>query len=207
MTDEKTNVSTIKTVAESAEKTRQRDIEVEESNIVELSNGITFRVSPVPQTAFVDLRNSFPEPAPPIFHNPDTGRDEPNMNDPRYLAKHADWEVALSVGMIDIQLIFGAEVEHVPDGMIKYDNKKFNDKLRVILGAMGWSREDIKDLGDTEKYLLWIKYYAAKGGLKKVQEGDYEGDLGKLMLAIGRQSGVPEADVKLAVDNFQDQNT
>ena len=199
MTDEKVTKSNIKAVAESADATRQRSEDVKEDNTVTMSNGIIFRVSEVPQAAFVDLRNNFSEPAPPIFYNQDTGREEPNANDPRYLAKHADWEIALSSGMIDIQLLFGAEVEFVPKGTLTHNDEKFTDRLKVILGAMGWSREDIKDLGETERFLLWVKYYAAKGGVNK--SGD--SNLSKLLLAIGRTSGVPEEDVRTAVDNFQ----
>lgn len=199
MTEEKTTKKNLETVVESVKATSAREEKIVEDNIVTLSNGIVFRVSEVPQTAFIDLRNSFPEPTPPIFFNEDYGREEPNVNDPRYLAEYSDWEISLSSGMIDIQLIFGAEVVSVPKGMLTYDDPKFADKLRVILGAMGWSRQDVKELGDTEKFLLWIKYYAARGSIS----GGNESDLGKLLIAIGRTSGVPEEDVRQAVDNFQ----
>jgi len=198
MTEQKeVKKSDLKTVAESAQKTKSRDEEIPKDNIVEMSNGIVFRVKEVPQAAFVDLRGSFPEPTPPVHYNKDIGREETNVNDPRYKAQLADWEISISAGMIDIQIIFGVEVVSVPDNMINYDDPDFHDLLKVILGRMGWKREDINDLGKTEKMLLWVKYYAAKGSVGG------ESDFSKLLLAIGRRSGVPEEDVKTAVDNFQ----
>lgn len=197
MTDEKVTKSGLKAVAESAEKTKSRDENIPKDDTVEMSNGIVFRVTEVPQAAFVDLRGSFPEPTPPTFYNKDIGREETNVNDPRYKAQLADWEIAISSGMIDIQIIFGAEVLSIPKGMMTHDDEKFLDRLRVILGRMGWSKQEVKELGDTEKFLMWVKYYAATGSIGG------SSDFNKLLLAIGRTSGVPEEDVQTAVNNFQ----
>jgi len=202
MTEDK---NVVKAVVDSAKITQEKldgSGDEKNENTITMSNGIVFTLREVPQVAYVDLRNSLPEPYPPIFYNKDTGKEEPNYDDPRYASERASWEVAISTGIIDISILFGTEIKSIPDGIIKPDSEEFSDRLSVMLKRFGWSREDIRNIGKTEKYLTWVKYYATEGSFTG-REGK-EGDMDRLLNAVGRMSGVPESDVKKAVESFRD---
>ena len=146
-----------KIVAKSAEKTEARDSvkkQKQEKNTVEMSNGVVFSVRKVPQIAFADLRDSFPEPSPPIFYNEDRDREEPNENDPRYLSEHANWEVKISTGVINLTLMFGSEVAYIPDGIPTPESKEFKEELELILSTMGWKKQDIRTMSKRQRYLF-----------------------------------------------------
>lgn len=199
MTDE-SNVT--KKVVESARLTESRAEAKKvsgETATVKMSTGVVFKVKEVPQVAYADLRNSLPEPMPPIFFNPEYDREEPNENDPRYLAAKSNWEIAMSTAVMNINILFGSEIEHIPDGIPAPDSKEFSDKLQFLLKTMGWKPEEIKSIGNVERYMFWVKYEACKG---KISTED--SDLGILFSAIGRASGVPEEDVSEAIEKFRD---
>ena len=201
MTD---NPNVTKAVAESAKGTqekieRKKTSTAEEEKFLTVSSGVVFKIKEVPQVAYVDLRNSLPEPVPPIFYNKEYDREEPNVNDPRYIAQVDNWQVAMSSAVYDISILFGTEIESIPDGMPSHDSEKFESKLKFLLKKMGWSKEDINNISETERYLFWVKYEACpKGGLNQ------NSDLDKLFAAVGRTSGVPEEDVASAIDGFRD---
>lgn len=199
MTDE-SNVT--KKVVESARLTESRaDAKniSKETSTVEVSTGVVFRVKEVPQVAYADLRNSLPEPVPPIFYNPEYDREEPNENDPRYLAAKANWEIAMSTAVMNINILFGSEIEYLPDGIPAPDSEEFEEKLHFLLKTMGWKQDEIKNIGRVERYMFWVKYEACRGKISAENS-----DLGILFSAIGRASGVPEEDVSVAIDKFRD---
>ena len=194
------NVS--KAVVESAVTTKAKIASKElpeEEKTIEVSTGVIFTVKEVPQVAYVDLRNSLPEPSPPVFYNEEYDREEPNENDPRYLAMHANWEAQMSSAIVDINILFGSEAKYIPSKVKKPDSAEFKDRIKFLLKAMGWSKRDIANIGETESYLFWVKYEACKGSM-----AEDNSDLGKLFRAISRMSGVPEEDVTEAIDKFRD---
>lgn len=198
-----TEQNVTKAVAQSAELARKKiddkSTAKKEDVIVEMENGVKFRVKEVPQFAYVDLRNSLPEPTPPIFYNPSTDREEPNPQDPRYKAQMSNWQVAMSSAITDINIVLGSEVIYVPKSIPTYDSDEFKEKLQFMLERFGWDKREIREAGKTTQYLMWVKYEAASGG--RVES---DGDLGKLLIAINRMSGVPEEDVDIEVDKFPD---
>lgn len=192
-----------KLVAKSAEKTEAREKQnksVQEEKTVTMSNGVIFTVKKVPQVAYADLRDSLPEPTPPIFYNEDYDREEPNVNDPRYLASHSNWQVRMSTGVINLTLMFGSDVKYIPDDIPSPESDEFKEELELTLSTMGWEKRDIRSMGKKQRYLFWVKY---KGAVRD-GDGDDGGDLGKLINAIGAMSGVPEEDVATAVEKFRD---
>jgi hypothetical protein len=190
-----------KAVAESVERTKEqvenKSSHKKEETTVEMSSGVVFKIKEVPQFAYVDLRNSFPEPMPPVVYNEEVDRQEPNPEDPRYKVEYSNWATSLSAAITDLNIALGTDIESIPDGVPQPDSEDFRDKLQMILTRFGWSKEDIKQVGKITRYLYWVKYEAAKSGY--VEEG---GDLNKLILAVNRKSGVPEEDVQTAVEKF-----
>lgn len=193
-----------KLVAKSAEKTEARENvkkQKQEKTTVEMSNGVIFTVKKVPQIAFADLRDSLPEPSPPIFYNKDYDREEPNLNDPRYISEHANWEVKMSTGVVNLTLMFGSEISHIPDNVPTPESEEFKEELELTLSVMGWDKRDIRSMSKKQRYLFWVKY---KGAPREGSGEKDTGDLGKLIGAIGSMSGVPEEDVATAVEKFRD---
>jgi hypothetical protein len=199
MTDQKQNVT--RAVDETAKNVERqlnaKDTKKEEKTFT-LKSGVVLKLKEVPQVVYVDLRNSLPEPSPPIFYNENTGKNEPNMNDPRFKADYANWQVAMSTAIMDLSILFGSEIVSIPDDMPTPDDPEFKSDLRIILGAMGHKPEEIRSMGAKTRYIYWLKYVATQGRAGKDEELD------RLFTAIGRLSGVPEEDVEAAVDGFRD---
>lgn len=169
-------------------------------NSVEVSTGVVFGVKSVPQFTMSDIRREFKEPSVPTWYNKDTGRKEPNPDDPRYKKEYNDYVVGMSMAVIDTMILMGTFVKSVPKGFPAPDSEEWGNELKATLRARGWSRDDISELSQEERYVFWVKYRAAIGGSYETGEGD----INKLTLAIGRLSGVAEEDVKDATDNFRD---
>ena len=193
-----------KIVAKTVEKTEAREEKKEqkkqEKTTVVMSNGVIFSVKKVPQIAYADLRDSLPEPSPPIFYNKEYDREEPNPNDPRYLSEHANWEVKMSTGVVNLTLLFGSDVVAIPEEIPDPESDEFKEELEFILSTMGWDKREIRTMSKKQRYLFWVKYK----GAPKEGRGEDGGDLGKLIQAIGNVSGVTEEDVQTAVDKFRD---
>jgi len=199
MTDE-SNVT--KKVVESARLTESREESKKkprEEKSITVSTGVVFRIKEVPQIAYVDLRNSLPEPAPPVFYNPENDREEPNENDPRYITAKANWEIAMSTAVMNISILFGSEIEQIPDGVLTPDSENFKETLGLLLRSMGWTKNEIKEIGKLERYLFWVKYEACKGSIRGENS-----DLNNLFSAIGNASGVTEEDVAETIEKFRD---
>lgn len=191
-----------KAVAESASLTEKRfeeKVGEERAEFFVTSKGVKFKVKEVPQVAYMDLRNSLPEPSPPVFYNDEYDREEPNENDPRYLAAHSNWEVQMSTAVMDISLMLGCEVTDIPENIVDPDSEEFQEKLYILLKSFGWDKHEIRDVTKTERKLFWIKYEACSATLRKE-----DSDLTKLFNAIGRMSGVPEEDVETTIEKFRD---
>jgi len=169
-------------------------------NTVKVSTGVVFGVKPVPQFTMSDIRREFKEPQVPTWYNKDTGRKEPNPDDPKYKKEYNDYIVGLSMAVIDVMILMGTFVKSVPKDFPAPDSEAWSNELRAILRARGWSRDEISELSQEERYVFWVKYRAAAGGAYESGEGD----INQLTLAIGRLSGVAEEDVKDAADNFRD---
>lgn len=198
MADSNKTISSIaaKTAKSTIEKTDEQS--EPKDKLVTVSTGVVFRIKEVPQMAFMDLRSSLPEPTPPIFFNADYDRDEPNFNDPIYLSKKQNWGVALMSAMMDMQIILGTEVVTIPKNIPAPNSEEFGEVLKIMLRGIGYTQQEIKDIGHLERYLYWVKYKGTKGDLNETG-----GDMEKLFREVSRESGVPEDDVADAMDTFQ----
>jgi hypothetical protein len=192
-----TEKSTTKRAVSVAKGSANRELKLNE---VEVSTGVIFAVNEVPQFTMSDIRREFKEPVVPTWYNKDTGRKEPNPDDPEYKRAHAEYMINMSMAVIDIMILMGTKAKFVPKGFPAPNSEDWERELRAILRARGWSREDIADITPEESYVFWVKYRAAAGG--DISSND--SDINKITLAIGRLSGVAEEDVKDAVDTFRD---
>jgi hypothetical protein len=197
MTEKNSEKSSVKRAAAVAQKAGSRKLN---SNEVEVSTGVIFGVKPVPQFILSDIRREFKEPPVPTWFNKDTGRKEPNPDDPEYKKSYNDYIVGLSMAVIDVMVLMGTYSVSVPKGVPEPTSETWKNELGAILRARGWSRSDIAELSDEERYVFWVKYRAATGGGVTGEDSD----INRITLAIGRLSGVAEEDVRDATDNFRD---
>ena len=102
---------------------------------------------------------------------------------------------------MDIQIMLGSEIKFIPEDIPFPESADFKDKMSVLLRSFGWDRKEIKRVGKTERYLLWVKYEACRGDIDKK-----DSDFSLLFQAISRVSRVPEEDVVEAVETFRDPN-
>lgn len=193
--------SAIKAVAETVEQAQNKiegNSSVKKDKFVTLSSGVKFKIKEVPQFAYVDLRNSYPEPMPPVYYNEELDREEPNPQDPRYKAAYSNWSSSISGAITDLNIALGTEAVHIPKNVNSPESEEFIDKLTIILSTFGWTKREIKAIGKTTRYLYWVKYEAASSGF--VNKGD---DLDVLISEVNRASGVPEEDVTEEISGFQ----
>ena len=151
--------------------------------IVYLSDGNKARVLPVPAALIDEVSNRIPEPPVPMWHNQDAGRDEPNPDDPAYLAALRDMNRKRGIAAIDAMVMFGVELV---DGLPQ--DEAWLKKLRMLerLGRLDLSAYNIEDLFDKE--FLYKRYVAVDNIV-----------LGK----ISEISGITPADVEAAELPFQ----
>ncbi len=170
----------------------------ESTNEVEVSTGVVFSVNEVPQFTISDIRREFKEPQAPMWLNKDTGRREPNYDDPEFKRAHSEYLVNMSMAVIDIMILLGTKVKYIPKEFPGPKSEQWRNELAAILRARGWARQDIKDITEEESYVFWVKYKAAAKGISTENA-----DINKLTLAIGRLTGVAEEDVRDANETFR----
>jgi hypothetical protein len=82
----------------------------EKETIIETQYGASLRVVPVSPSLLDEVSSRIKDPQVPMWHNPDKDRDEPNPNDPNYLAEIEEAKRKRGVAMIDAMVMFGAEL-------------------------------------------------------------------------------------------------
>lgn len=92
-------------------KERQGDT----SDVVTLSTGVRARLKPVSASLVDAVTSRIPDPAVPIWHDPDKDRDEPNPLDPKYVASMVKANHDRGLAAVDACIMFGVElVDPIP---------------------------------------------------------------------------------------------
>ena len=139
-----------------------------------LSTGVRAKLTPVSAALIDEVTSRIPNPNVPTWHNPDTGRDDPNPLHPDYIAALGEANRKRGMAALDAIIMFGVGlVEPVPD--------------------TGWEKK-LKHLGievdvsDPDEREWSYKKYVAVGAA----------DLNRLMAL----SGVSQEAVARAADSF-----
>jgi len=162
--------------------------EVEDGKIT-LSTGVVFKIVGVPLFAFDKIREKMrlERPQVPVVHIEEKDRDEPNPNDPDYIAALDTFERKHSEKIIDMMITLGTEFDSVPEGFPKVSDDSWVLKLKLL-------DIDVPESEDVHgRYLAWIKLCAMK------TMEDYE----SLLIACSRGAGVTEKDVADASATFR----
>jgi len=153
---------------------------------ITLVSGVVLKIHKISSMLFGDLTRRYPKPKAPKWTNPDTGKEEDNFDDPSFITAQADWNVNISMSMIDNMIIMGTEIGTVPEDFPTLESTDWSDNLEA--GGFVISNK-------AKRYLAWVKYIACANS---------DDDIALLTEEVGKLSGVAEKDVDEAVDRFRD---
>jgi hypothetical protein len=153
-----------------------------ENNVVMLAGGVQAKLVPVSASLIDEVTSKVKDPQIPMWHNPEKDRDEPNPNDPIYLAAVAEVGKARSTAAIDAIVMFGVDLI---DGLPQDD--KWLKKLRYMekRGSLDLSSYDLDD--ELDKEFLYKRFVGV--GIDVINE-------------ISKISGVSGEDVEDAERSF-----
>lgn len=158
------------------------------------SLGIVFRLIPFSSLMIMRLREAYPEPKPPVWTDPDSGRSETNWDDKTYLKTLEEHNMRLGVKLMQYALGRGVEIVYTPPDIAKKistpeSNDWIEEELEFSEGAIDLT-EDVKTtLG---RYATWLRTKALVGR-------DADRVFQKIMKNLGL---VPERSVNTALAGF-----
>ena len=127
-----------------------------DDEIVTLASGVRVKLHPVSSILVQDILGRLPTPEVPIWHNPDTDRDEENPLNPEYKKALREQAAKITQYMTNAYILFGMElVDPVPDKESWLKNVKRMERL----GAISLQDYDLQDPDDLE--YLYKRYIAA----------------------------------------------
>lgn len=154
---------------------------------ITVSTGVIFKIKKAPAMAFQAVVKQWDKAAPkaPVTYIESKDRNEENPSDPDYIQAKRDYEERRNTALFDAAILFCTEIESVPEGINKPEDDDWLEDLKILGIAPG--------AGKRERYLSWVKYYAAPD----------DTDLVSLNVAISRVNGVSEGDVSAAMAAFK----
>lgn len=157
----------------------------ENSGIKTLSSGLKVKLHPVALKVLQEAIVKIKDPDPPMMHNPDKGREEPNPFDPVYKQTLQDNEQKRFDLIADILMIQGVEVlGGIPDKDTWLPRLQFLAKR----GAIDLP-EDIDYDSDMELSYVYLKYIVADAS-------DFQ--------MLTQHYGISEEDIASAKATFPD---
>jgi hypothetical protein len=152
---------------------------------IRLSTGVILTAKKISGFLMQEVVRQFPKPKPPMWHNEEMGREEPNPDNPKYVEELSEREANIGLAMIDLFIIAGSEYKSHPRSIPGPDDSSWVDDLQAIGMEVGENKK--------KKYLMWIKYIAAPD----------EADMSLIIYEVGKKSGVSEEAVASAADTFR----
>jgi len=146
-----------------------------------LSSGVVLRAKKANPIMLIRVMTRFPRPKPPTYFMESMGREMENPDDPDYIERVKAWEMESNTQVLNALILLGTEFVSVPKGIEKPSDNKWIEKYK-ILGM------PVKPDDELWRYLNWVTSVAALD----------EKDLDTIQEAVGKLSGIAEADVKNA---------
>jgi hypothetical protein len=159
----------------------------DEETVAVLSNGIVLRAKQVKPLLIMQAVARFTPPPVPTYFDESYGKEMQNPNDPDYIIAKQHYQITMSNAQSDVLLLLGTEYVDAPKelgGGKKNPPWTYDDwyeelqalNIELHLESASWRK------------LQWLKTVAM----------DNEHDLNAVVTAVGRLSGVAEADVEAA---------
>ncbi len=77
------------------------------------------------------MKDTDPQPMPPMVHSEEKDRDEPNENDPEYKKVSLEWTSRIGLRIYAVLLATSSSVQSIPEGMIQPDSDEFIEVLQI----------------------------------------------------------------------------
>ncbi len=159
-----------------------------QDGIYHLTNGVKLRVDGVVAPLLLkDIATMAggEEPKPPVVFIEAKERDEPNPDDPSYVAEHTLWVAETSIRLFKALATSLTKLESYPEDMIGPESEEFEEMVKAV--GLTPARPG------HQRYIQWLSYVAMT---------DRE-ELKKLSAVLMRQSGAREEDVAEAQELFR----
>lgn len=148
-----------------------------------LPSGVQVRITPVSTALLDEVTSRIKDPDVPMWRNDAKGRDEPNPDDPKYIAQLADQNRKRGIAIMDAMVMFGVElIDGLPSDNTWLTKLQFMAK-RGYVNLEGYDLNDDLDLE-----FLFKRFVAV----------DTE-----TLAAIGELSALTQEDVERAEDAFK----
>ncbi len=119
---------------------------------LKFDSGVEVRLSRPNQMLLSKVRREFlkndPEPKVPQVWIEDNGRNEPNPNDPIYIAELTMWKERITFIAIEVVLATAVQITKTPEGMMTDDSDEFNALLKM--GGLPIPETDV------ERKVAWL---------------------------------------------------
>lgn len=166
-------------------------VEKPQTNTLTFSTGVVLKTKQVPVMRLQSIIEKFKYPEVPLINNPSKGRAERNPEHPVYLEQRAEVDTQRALAIVDAVIVFGTEIEHVPDSVPSLESKDWIEELDLV-GI------DVKSESRLARYLAWVKYVAMVT----------QDDLLLIRNQAGLTMGVSEEQIAQQMrDNFPDNET
>lgn len=126
----------------------------------EMENGVVLRIKPVPPLVLRNAARGIVDPEVPMVHIESKGRDEPNPDDPAFIAALAEARERRSQAASIAALLVGTEVKSIPPGIPGPDDDSWVEDLRTVYDVAGIKWDIDTTPGSKARYLAWLRNYA-----------------------------------------------
>lgn len=150
-----------------------------------LTNGVVLKLRKVPPLLIQRAQDGIPVPKVPTIYNTQREEAEENPSDPDYQKAVARYEDAVNTAALNVLMLTGTSFESAPEGVEKPEDPGWVEILEALDVPIGTSTPS--------RYLAWLRYYALQDPI----------DMLEVMSAVGRITGISEADVLKAVESFR----
>lgn len=152
-----------------------------------LSTGVVIRGKAAPREVLMRAYERIARDAPPVpmWLNPDKGREEPNPDDPDYLAANKQHEARAALAIRRALIMYGVQVVSVPDGLPDVDSEDWREEVEVSEMSSGHS--PLVRLYD------WLT----------IKAGPTEDDYKLLFFVAGSANGTLEVDAAAAMKSVR----
>ena len=165
---------------------------------VTLSSGVVLGLRPVPPFALQEALRQVRQPEPPMWLNPDKGREEPNGSDPDYLAAIDRYVETRLETIANVTMALGTDLKSVPEDMPGPDDDVWIEEMEVAAPALIIPRTPPR-----ARYVAWLRYramprtndIAVVAALPLLLAGISEGEVAAAMASFPRdeeRGGDPE---------------
>lgn len=138
-----------------------------EGRIATFPNGLRLKLHPnrMSKQLIIDAAADVLDPAVPMFYAKDLGRDEPNPNDPAYLAALEDAQNRRAWASIKAALVLGTSIEELPPDTEGPDEVDWE----MVRALRKWSVQQMPS-DPYSRYEAWIRYFGMLGAGNELVE-------------------------------------